>query len=402
MKKQSQQLGVGCADIGLREKKYVTDVLNNNRLSYGPYSEKFENQFAKAHDCRFALFVNSGTSALRLAISALKELEGWKDGDEIICPAVTFVASSNVIIMNGLKVVFVDVDPKTYNIDPTKIERNISPKTKGIMVVHLFGQPAEMEPIMKLAKKYKLKIIEDSCETMFVKYKGKSVGSFGDISCFSTYVAHLLVTGVGGLACTNNKKYAIKMKSLANHGRDGIYMKIDDDQNLSQTKFKQVITRRFRFENLGYSFRATEMEAAIGLAQLERKDEILKHRQNNANYLLEKLKKYDSWLQLPWWPEYSSHAFMMFPIVIKNNAGFKKKDIIMHLENHNVETRDMLPLINQPIYRKLFGNLDSKFPVANWINNNGFYIGCHQQMTKDNLDYIVSLFSSFLKTKNKC
>ena len=395
MKKQSQQLGVGGVDISAKEKKYVLDVLNNGRLSYGPYSEKFEKSFARAHDCKFAIFVNSGTSALRLAVATLKDLEHWQDGDEIICPAVTFVASSNVVIMNGLKPVFVDVDSKTYNIDPQKIEEKITKRTRAIMVVHLFGQPAEMDPIMKLAKKYKLKIIEDSCETVMVKYKGKPVGSFGDISCFSTYIAHILVTGVGGLACTNNKKYALKIKSLANHGRDGIYMSMDDDKNLNPARLSKVVSRRFRFVSFGYSFRATEMEAALGLAQMENKDKILKKRQENARYLLAQLKVFEKWLQLPSWPEYVTHAFMMFPIVIKKRAGISKKKLVMCLEELNVETRDMLPLINQPIYRKTFGNLESKFPVAKWINKNGFYIGCHQQLSKADLDYIVKCFRGF-------
>ena len=139
-----------------------------------------------------------------MAVACLKELHGWHDGDEIIVPAVTFVATANVVVDHNLKPVFVDVDPVTYNIDPAKIEKRITKKTKAIMVVHLFGQPAEMDPILKIARKYKLKIIEDSAETMFVKYKGTPVGSFGDIACFSTYVAHLIVTGVGGVVATND------------------------------------------------------------------------------------------------------------------------------------------------------------------------------------------------------
>ena len=161
-------------------------------------------------------------------MACLKESENWKDGDEIICPALTFISTSNMILQNSLKPVFIDVDPFIYNIDYKRIEEKITKKTKAIMVVHLFGQPADMSEILMIAKKHKLKIIEDSCETMLVKYKGKSVGSFGDISCFSTYVAHLLVTGVGGLAVTNNPKYAEIMRSFANHGRDGIYISIDE------------------------------------------------------------------------------------------------------------------------------------------------------------------------------
>ncbi len=401
MKKYSEQIGIGCADISQKEKDYVNQVLDSNRLSYGPFSKKFESNFAKLHDTKYAIFVNSGTSALRIAIACLRELGKWKDEDEVICPAVTFVASSNVIIMNGLKPVFVDIDFKTYNIDPKKIEEKITERTKAIMVVHLFGQIAEMEPIMKLAKKYKLKVIEDSCETMFVKYKGKPAGSFGDISCFSTYVAHLIVTGVGGFACTNNPKYAEVMKSLANHGRDGIYLHIDDDKKLSKQGLFNLVSKRFRFIRPGYSFRATEMEAALGVGQLERKNEILKIRQKNAKYLIEKLKPFENYIQLPWHPEYIGHAFMMFPIVIKKNSGINKKKLIQFLELNNIETRDMFPLVNQPFYKKIFGNIEKKYPVAKWINNNGFYIGCHQKMNKKDLDYVAKSFSWFFRVENK-
>ena len=399
MKKIDHQLGVGCADIQDQEKKYVNEVLNNSRLSYGPFTRDFEQMFSSMHECKKALFVNSGTSALRIAVAALKEIHSWKDGDEIICPSTTFIASSNVILMNQLTPVFTDVSPVSYNLDPSKIEAKITKRTRAIMVVHLFGQPADMEPIMKIARKHKLKVIEDSCETMFAKYQGKSVGSFGDISCFSTYVAHFIVTGVGGLALTNNKKYFEVMRSLANHGRDLVYVTIDDDKNLTLKKFKEVVKRRFRFLRLGYSFRATEMESALGLAQLERKDEIVAARKKNAAILTAGLQPFEKYLQLPTWPCYSEHVFMMFPIVIKKGIKINRDELIMHLEINNIETRDMLPLVDQPVYKKIFGNILKNFPVSNWISTHGFYIGCHQKFTEEELKYVIEKFREFFKLK---
>lgn len=399
MKRYPEQIGVGCAEITKKEVAYVNEVLNKKRLSYGPFTKKFEALFSELHACTYALMVNSGTSALRIAVATLKELHKWKDGDEIICPAVTFVASSNVIIMNGLKPVFADVSPINYNLDPDQIEKHITKRTRAIMVVHLFGQPAEMDPIMKIARKYKLKVIEDSCETMFVKYKGRPVGSFGDISCFSTFVAHFIVTGVGGLALTNNKRYYQHMRSLANHGRDLAYITIDDDKNLTAKQFERVVKSRFRFLHLGYSFRATEMETAVGLAQLERKDEIVRKRKANAQYFLKKLKPIDTFLQLPTWPAYSDHGFMMFPIVVRKGVSFKRNELIMHLELANIETREMVPLINQPLYVKMFGNLEKKFPVARWINHNGFYIGSHQMLSKKELDFMCETILDFFRDK---
>ncbi len=395
MERRTEQLGVGTLDLTDREKALVMESLNTNRLSYGPMTRKFERTFAEAHDSKFAVFVNSGTSALSLAVACLKETEGWKDGDEVIVPALTFVATSNVVLEHNLVPVFVDCDAKTYNLDPKKLEEKITPRTKCIMVVHLFGLIADMDPILEIAKKHKLKIIEDSCETMGVTYKGKKAGSFSDISCFSTYVAHLIVTGVGGLAVTSDNKYGEILRSLANHGRDGIYLSIDDDKDIDGVEFKEVIKRRFRFIRRGYSFRATEMEAALGIGQLERLTEILSARQKNAAKLIESLQPFTKFIQLPSYDSsVQGHAFMMLPIVIKPDAPFKKEDLVNYLEEWNVETRDMVPLINQPVYDYM--KISQKdYPVADWVNNAGFYIGCHQGMTAKDLTYVMDVFKTF-------
>ncbi len=398
MERSPTQLGVGTLDLTEQEKGYVMEALNSNRLSYGPFSRKFERQFAEDHDSKYAVFVNSGTSALSIAVACLRELHGWNNGDEVLVPALTFVATSNVVLDHNLVPVFVDCDAKTYNINPALIEAKITPKTRAIMVVHLFGLVADMDPILAIAQKHNLRIIEDSCETMGVRYKGKKAGSFGDISCFSTYVAHLIVTGVGGLAVTSDDKYAEVLRSVANHGRDSIYMSIDDDKDIDGAAFQQVIKRRFRFVRRGFSFRATEMEAALGLGQLERLPGILGARQRNAAWLKDHLKPFDRFIQLPSFdPSVQEHAFMMFPIVVKPDAPFGKWELIKHLEEWNVETRDMLPLINQPVYRDMQIRQED-FPVAHWVNENGFYIGCHQGMEEKELKYVEEVFGEFMRS----
>ncbi len=290
MAKSSRQLGVGGLKISPLEKKYVNQVLDSNRLSYGRFSKKFEKGFADAHHAKHAVLSNSGTSSLQVALAALKERYDWKDGDEVIVPAITFVATSNVVLMLNLKPVFVDVDKKTYNLDPALIEEKITKKTRAIIPVHMFGLPADMKQICAIANKHKLRIIEDSCETMFVNVNGKPVGTHGDIGCFSTYVAHFLVTGVGGLSTTDDPELAIMMRSLVNHGRDGIYLSIDDDEDKHGRELETIVERRFNFVRLGYSYRVTELEAALGVAQLEMKDKIIKVRRENADYLIENLK----------------------------------------------------------------------------------------------------------------
>lgn len=396
-----ENLGVGCFIPTKLAEKYILKVLHSGRLSYGPFIQRFEREFAKAHGAKFAVMVNSGTSALRIAFACLKETEGWKDGDEVLVPAVTFIATANIVISNGLKPVFVDVDPKTYNIDPLEMEKRITKRTRAVIPVHLMGQPAAMDQIMKIAKKHKLKVVEDSCETMFTKYKGKSVGSFGDISCFSTYIAHLINTGVGGLALTNNPKYAEILRSLANHGRDNIYISIDDDQHKEGKLFKQIIARRFRFVRPGYSFRVTEFEGALGCAELSIVRPMIKKRQQNSKYLIAGLKPLEEFLQLPWHPDHTEHAFMIFPLVIKEDKGFKKSDLVHFIEKRGVETRDLMPLINQPYILEMFKHDTKAFPASHWINEHGFYIGCHQKMGKPELDYIIKAFFDFFKPTAK-
>ncbi|NQT26941.1 DegT/DnrJ/EryC1/StrS family aminotransferase [candidate division KSB1 bacterium] len=384
--KPKEQIGVGDLKLDTKAKKYLNEVIESNRLSYGPFSQKLEVNFAREHQCKYGVFCNSGTSALHIALAALKEKYGWHDGAEVIVPAVTFIATSNIVLHNNMKPVFVDVSSDSYTIDPELIEKSITGRTRAIIPVHLFGLPCDMDPILEIAKKHNLRIIEDSCETMFARYKGKTVGSFGDIGCFSTYVAHLLVTGVGGFAITNNDELAVMLKGLMNHGRDSIYLHIDDDKGTSVESLFEIVSRRFNFVSLGYSFRATELEAAIGLAQLEQKSEIVSKRQRNAKYLIRALSDLDEYLQLPCISDEREHVFMMFPIVLKKEP---KTDLVKYLEKNNVETRDMMPLLTQPVYKRLFGEIIDNYPVAKWIGTHGFYIGCHQSLTDEQLDYVI-------------
>ena len=391
------QIGSAGFRFGSKEKKYVMEVLESHRLSYGPWSQKFEQIFAKEHDSKFAVFSNSGTSALHMALAAMKEKYGWRDGDEVIVPAVTFIATSNIVIYNNMRPVFIDVDPKTYNLDPKKIEAAITSRTRVILPVHLFGLPADMDPILRLAKKYELRVLEDSAECMFAKYKGKKIGSFGDVGCFSTYIAHFLVTGVGGLAVTSDPELAVLMRSYMNHGRDSIYLNIDADKGLSKENLKLVVAKRFSFVRLGHSMRATELEAALGVAQFEGRHGDIRRRREIASFYTKNLADLKRFIQLPTVPKGRDHNYMMYPIVLKN---MHKSDLVNYLEERNIETREMVPLTNQPAYKKLFGNdLESRFPVAKWINESGFYIGSHPYLKLNEVKYIVDVIHEFFATR---
>jgi perosamine synthetase len=393
-KRKTREIGVGGFAVGPRARRYVEQVLRSGRLSYGPFHRRFEARFAAQHDSKHAIFCNSGTSALHIAVQALKEKHGWKDGDEILVPSVTFIATSNVVLHNRLTPIFVDVDPLTYTLDPAQMEARITKRTRAVIPVHLLGLPADMDPILSIARRHKLKVIEDSAETMFARYKGRKVGSLGDIGCFSTYVAHYIVTGVGGLATTSDPDLYVRLRSLMNHGRDSIYLSIDDDAGAKGAKLHEIVAKRFQFVSVGHSFRATEMEAALGLAQLEEKDGIVAGRLATAARLTAGLMEFSDRLQLPYCPPGRDHTFMLYGLVLR---GRDKTPLVNFLEDRGVETRDMLPLLNQPVYRKLFGNLESKYPVAKALNRSGFYIGCHQYMTPADADYVIAQFRAYFR-----
>lgn len=387
-------IGVGDFKATPKMRELVNKVLDDGRLSYGPMSKEFERRFAGIHGAKFGVLSNSGTSSLQVAIAALKEIHGWQDGDEIIVPAVTFVATANTVIENRLTPVLVDIDPRYYELNPELIEAAITPRTRALLPVHLFGQPCDMTAIMAIARKHNLSVIEDSCESMFVKHNGQSVGSFGEVGCFSYYVAHLLTCGVGGMGITSDPKIAAVMRSLVNHGRDGIYISIDDDSGRHGEALKEMISRRFKFERLGYSYRITELESALGVAQLDDWPDMIQAREYNAYYLSDSLQDLQDDIQLPTLRPDTEDAHMMYPIVVMHDT---KAALCSWLEERGIETREMLPLTNQPCYKGRFWPDD--FPVAKWVNESGFYVGCHQNLTIEDLDHISDALHEYFKVK---
>ena len=413
------RISTGCVDIGTHERRLIKEVLDSGWISPGAKVAEFESKFAAYHDSPHGIMVNSGTDALRIALATLKEVHGWKDGDEVIVPALTFVATVNVILQNGLKPVFVDVDPHDLNINVKQIASARTFRTRAIIPVHMFGRMADMYQIQ--GESSGLKIIEDSCETMGVRFianlnrgdidfdpdgRNGICGSFGDIGCFSTYACHLIVTGVGGIAITQNPEYAEVMRSLANHGRDpyflGGYSQKDKKASL------ELIRRRFLYYRVGYSSRVSEFEAAMGIAQLNRLPRILIRRLQNAtllNTLLQDVGTYfhqiDKPLKLPdVIPVNRTHAFMMYPIVIKDKS-INRDELCLYLEKRGIETRPLMPLLTQPVYEKMWGEVSREFPVAHEATTQGFYVGCHQQLTEKDLIYLADTITKGVKSLAK-
>jgi len=394
LKPYSRSISIGDFYFSDCERKYLQKVLASHQISYGELCKEFERKFAALHQVKHAFFCNSGTSALQLAIRCLKIEKNWIKTSEVILPGLTFVATLNMVLEEGLTPVLVDVDSKTYNLDPQGLQKAITNQTILILPVHLFGQPCEMDSIMEISRNHGLSVIEDSAETMFAKFNGQSVGSFGEFGCFSTYMAHLLVTGVGGIVTTNDSHYAEIIKSLISHGRDPLFL----GSKATPQFFSSLedIKSRFRFVRGGFSYRITEMEAALGLGQLERMEELLEKRRNNSRYLISQLQDLEEEIQLPTTHPKAEHSFMMFPLVLKNE-NIDKWELIRFLEDHNIETREMLPLTNQPVYQNKieFPSL----PVSEWINDKGFYIGCHPFLDQVQLDYMVQAIYEYFGSK---
>lgn len=374
------RIGVGDVRISEAAIRNVNTVLASRRLTYGPFSREFERRFADLHSKRFACFVNSGTDALRIGLSAMKERYGWLPHSSVIVPALTFVASVNTVIQTGLMPRLVDIEPDFYGIDPNMLDQAYG--DVAVMPVHLFGQATDPR-VIQWARERTYRVIDDSCEAMFVDGIAD-----GDVSCFSTFACHVISTGVGGIAATDEPELAELIRSYANHGRSGIYAGIDDALGNMET-----MAARFHFERSGYSSRATEMEAAIGCAELDDHQANLHRRRSVASALLAALS--DLPLVLPKVRQnYESSSWMMFPIRCEDQQT--RDSLTLFLENNDIETRPMLPLTTQPYIKKLFGDdVEDRFPVAKMVNQTGFYVGSHPGMTDADVARIDEVIHRF-------
>jgi len=393
-----RHIPLGTIYISPTTKKNISAVLRSKRLSYGPFCQEFEQRFAELHDSTEGIFCNSGTSALHTILTALKIQQGWSDGDEVIIPIVTFVATVNAVIHAGLTPVFVDVDSKTYNLDPAQLASAVTKKTRAIMPVHVFGLPAAMDDITDFARSHSLVVVEDACEAIAARYKGRSVGSWGEATAFSTHSAHIITTGVGGMITTSNPELAELMRSLINHGRSSGYISIDDDDTNDSAKLRGIIAERFRFEEVGFSYRISEMEAAVGCSQLDDIETILQARQANTQALLQGLRPLQTWLQLPKLDNNDTVTLLGFPLVLTKRALAKDpqaaQKLVWYLEERGIETRPLLPIIGQPAYDHLHIK-EEQFPVGAHITRAGMYFGCHQDLSAQDISYCVDTITSF-------
>lgn len=382
-----KRIQMGCSDIQAEDYVRVNDVLLSGQISPGKYCTMFEQGFADLVGRTHALFVNSGTDALRIALLAMKEKYLWDDGDRVIVPALTFPATLNVILQAGLTPYIIDVGMHDYCLNPDRVKHVLECETDDIVAmipVHLFGQLADMPKLMALAEKYHLAVLEDSCETI-----GGGAGAAGDAAAFSTYQCHHIQTGVGGVAVTDDGELHELMRSFANHGRNTFYL----PGYRTPPVCKALLNRRFRFDRPGYSSRATELQAALGIGQIERFSNNLSKRIKIADALTANLFEFAQ-LNLPFKMRY--HSFMMYPIVIAEGCDIQKMDLLLALEEEGIETRDMMPITNQQVFKPYTSGV---YPVAERINRDGFYIPVHPKMTLSDVNRIVDVFRKALTAK---
>ena len=374
-------------------------VLKSKQLTISKKTVNFENDFTKKLRSKYSLMVNSGSSANLLALQCLinpYRKNRLRRGDEVIIPTLCWSTSLWPILQSGLKPVFVDINPSTLNVDENEIEKKINKKTKAILLVHVLGNSCDMEQIMKIKKKYKLLLIEDTCESLGSKYKDKFLGTFGEFSSFSFYSSHQISSGEGGMICCKDKIDYNIIKSLRSHG----WSRGTTFENTIYRNNKKL-DKRFIFFNSGYNLRPTEVSAAIGHNQFKRLGELIKIRSLNRKKIISKMKQ-SSFLnkKIDFYYENKNVTPSWFGLCIKiliDKKKYKYK-ILKNLDNNGIETRPIISgnFADQPASKKYKLTNKQKFPNTDLVYDTSFFIGLPSK--KINNNYIKNLVTGFEKS----
>ncbi len=390
----------GTITVTERSKELVNEALNSKRLSQGKYVRQFEEKFAQLLGVEHAVAVSSGTDALMIALATLYENKEVKRGDEIIMPALSFVATGSSVSHAGFTPVFVDVIRDTLNIDVTKIEEEITEKTRAIIAVHLMGKPADMLSINKFAKKYNLMVLEDAAEAHGAKYYNQNVGTLGDISTFSLYIAHIISTVEGGIILTKSDKVAGLLRSLRAHGRACKCQTCVLNLASIECKKRFIYGTDIRFvtERIGYSSKMNELEAAVGLGNLEFYDDILMKRRANLKFLLNGLKEFNDFIYSIEEEPYEQIGPHALPIILKDNCNFSREALTKYLNQNSVDTRDLFSSIpTQCGGFEFLGYKLGDFVNAEYIGKNALHIGVHQDLNESDCEYVLETLRRFFK-----
>ncbi|MFX0137437.1 MAG: DegT/DnrJ/EryC1/StrS family aminotransferase [Candidatus Hodarchaeota archaeon] len=353
--------------LGEEETSEIEKIIKSGALTHkegkGKYVLKFEESFAKFIGTKHAIAVNTGTAALHSALLALD----LKPKDEIIVPTFTFVATAEVVLHVGCKVVFSDINPRTFNIDLANIQKKVTDRTKAIIGVHLYGHPVDLNPILEFAKDKEICVIEDVAQAHGAKYYGKIAGSLGDFGCFSFYPSKNMTTGEGGMITTNNSELAEKIRMIRNHGES--------------EEYKTVV--------LGHNFRMPELSAAIGNIQLKKLNGFLAKRTTNANILNDKLQDLEI-IKIPVVEKWATHAWYLYTTILTDPT--KRNELIMKLHNENIGTGVYYstPLHLMPLFQKLYGFKGGEFPVSEKSSKSVLSLPVYPGIDKEQMEFIAN------------
>lgn len=393
--------------IGAEELKNMVDASLDGWLTSGRFNEQFEKKLAEFIGIKYAITVNSGSSANLVAFATLTSSRlgdrAIKKGDEVIGVAAGFPTTVNPIIQFGAIPVFVDVDKYTHNVDALKIEEAIGPKTKAIMLAHSLGNPFNLDLITALCKKHNLWLVEDCCDALGSTYKGQMVGTFGDIGTLSFYPAHHITMGEGGAVFTNDLELKQIAESFRDWGRD-CYCPPGMDNTCGKRYCRKMgglpdgYDHKYIYSHLGYNLKISDMQAACGLAQLEKVPTFIRARKNNFKFLKERLQSCEEFLQLPEATEGGDPSWFGFPITVKENSPFSRLDLITYLDQNKIGTR--LLFAGNPVKQPYMINVG--YRVSGELKNtdnamiNTFWIGVQPSLTSEMLEFVVEKIEAYL------
>lgn len=377
---QKRNIPISLPSTGLEEWEAVKEPIMSGWLTSGPKVREFEKKFAERHEVKHAMAVTSATTALHLALVALD----IGPGDEIIVPAFTWVSTANVVLYQGAKVVFCDIDPQTFNIDPEALKTKLTNRTKAIMAVHLFGLCADMDAIRSAAPG--IPIIEDGACAAGADYKGKPAGSLGDIGCFSFHPRKSITTGEGGMITTNDDQLAEKMGMLRNHGAS-----ISEEQ-------RHLGPRPYilpDFNLMGFNYRMTDLQGAMGCVQLRKLDHFIDERDKWAQFYLDQLLDLE-WLKLPRYPKTYKHGWQSFVSLIdEERSPFTRNEIMEKLQEMGISTRPGTHAVHMlGFYKNLYDLKPQDFPGAQQANDFSMSIPLHNRMSSEDFSYVVNCLKS--------
>jgi len=376
-------------------------------LTAGRYAEEFEYEFAMFMDTEYCILVNSGSSANLIALAALTSPQLGKKrlnkGDEVITVAAGFPTTVNPIIQNGLIPVFVDVELGTYNIQIQELEKAYSEKTKAVMIAHTLGNPFDLGGVLDFVNKHNLFLVEDCCDAVGSTYNGKKVGTFGHIATVSFYPAHHITMGEGGAVLTNDDELAKIATSFRDWGRDCYCAPGADNTcgrrfSMQYGNLPKGYDHKYVYSHIGYNLKVTDMQAAIGLAQLQKLPGFIEKRKNNFNKLKKGLSKFNESLILPEATQYSDPSWFGFPITVRIDAPFTRNNLTQYLENNGVMTRLLFAgnIIKQPAYMDVEFRTIGSLKNTDLVMNNTFFIGVYPGIDDEKIEYILNTFENFL------